>query len=496
MRILLPEEVALADRLTCQGQGISSAELMERAASALSEAMRRRFPLGMKRVLVVCGPGNNGGDGLALARLLSDAAELTVFLPAGMHKTSEDHRFMQSCLNPSITVAEGNIPELAALAKESELLVDALFGAGLNRPLEGHYAELVRQMNAAACFKVAVDIPSGLLPEMPENAVAFRADHVFTFHSPKPAFLIPSSADYVKEFSVLDIGLTLPPETGKDLYFQQAEDIRLLLKARSRFSHKGTYGHALLLAGSEGKMGAALLAARALLRSGAGLLTVQVPACGRDVIQLGAPEAMVLPDSAEKHLSQFPDPESISAIGMGPGIGRHPETAALLGKLMQSGKPMVLDADALNILSGNPELLRMLPENSILTPHPKEFARLSGFRGSDYTRIQAARDFASEHKVILILKGAYTLICSPDGRAWFNSTGNPGMAKGGSGDVLTGLLTGLLARGYAPESAARLGVFLHGLAGDKAAARLGMEAMLPGDLIDSLSEAWRELSFD
>ena len=496
MRILLPEEVALADRLTCEGQGISSAELMERAASALSEAMRRRFPLEKKRVLVVCGPGNNGGDGLALARLLCDSAQVTVFLPAGMQNTSADHRFMRSRLPEKVVCMEAHPDELASLLPQTDLLVDALFGAGLNRPLEGIYAAIIRQMNSGSCFKVAVDIPSGLLPEMPENGAAFQADHVFTFHSPKPAFLIPSSAAFVKEFSVLDIGLTLPPETGKDLHFQQAEDIRPLLMTRSHFSHKGTYGHALLLSGSEGKMGAALLATRALLRSGAGLVSVQVPGCGRDVIQLGSPEAMVLPDSAEKHLSQLPDLESFSAIGIGPGIGRHPQTRELLEALLKTGKPMVLDADALNILSENPELLRLLPANSILTPHPKEFARLSGFQGSDYARIQAARDFAAEHKVILILKGAYTLICSPAGSAWFNSTGNPGMAKGGSGDVLTGLITGLLARGYKPESAARLGVFLHGLAGDKAAAGLGMEAMLPGDLIDSLSEAWRELSFD
>jgi NAD(P)H-hydrate epimerase len=297
----------------------------------------------------------------------------------------------------------------------------------------------------------------------------------------------------VKDFSVLDIKLLLPPATGKVLYFQEAEDLRKCHKPRARFSHKGTFGHALLLAGSEGKMGAAMLATKALLRSGVGLLTVQVPSCGRDLIQLSAPSAMVMPDASEKDLSTVPDTTAFSAIGIGPGIGRNPETQEVLRALLQQNKPMVLDADALNILAENPEMLKLLPENSILTPHPKEFSRISGFQGTDYARLQAARDFASKWKVYLILKGAYTLICSPDGSAWFNSTGNPGMAKGGSGDVLTGIITGLLAQSYSPEAAARLGVYLHGLAGDKAAARLGMQAMLPDDLIDSISEAWQVL---
>jgi NAD(P)H-hydrate epimerase len=493
MRILLPEEVPLADKLTCEGPGISPLELMERAASALSEAIRRRFSLENKVVVIVCGPGNNGGDGLALARLLCDLAQLTVFLPSGMENSSPEQKVMRARLPQKIRLVEGNPEELMSILPQADLLIDAVFGAGLNRPLDGHYGALVRQMNTASCLKIAIDIPSGLLPEMPEEATAFHADLVFTFHSPKPAFFFPASERYVGEFSVLDIGLVLPPEGNSEMYFQELSDIRPLLRPRTRFSHKGTYGHALLLAGSEGKMGAALLACRALLRSGVGLVSVQVPGCGRDLIQLDSPEAMVIPDPSEKHLSQLPLTDSFSAIGIGPGIGRHPETMALLNSLLKIGKPMVLDADALNILSENPEMLALLPENAILTPHPKEFARLMGFQGGDYARIQAARNFASEHKVILILKGAYTLICSPDGRAWFNSTGNPGMAKGGSGDVLTGIITGLLARGYNPESAARIGVFLHGLAGDKAAARLGMEAMLPGDLIDSLSEAWKEL---
>jgi NAD(P)H-hydrate epimerase len=202
---------------------------------------------------------------------------------------------------------------------------------------------------------------------------------------------------------------------------------------------------------------------------------------------------MVMPDVSEKHLSTIPDTTAFSAIGIGPGIGRNPETQELLRALLQQNKPMVLDADALNILAENPEMLNLLPENSILTPHPKEFSRISGFQGTEYARLQAARDFASKWKVYLVLKDAYTLICSPDGSAWFNSTGNPGMAKGGSGDVLTGIITGLLAQSYSPEEAARLGVYLHGLAGDKAAARLGMQAMLPDDLIDSLAEAWQVL---
>jgi hydroxyethylthiazole kinase-like uncharacterized protein yjeF len=494
MRILFPEEQAEADDLTCRGQGISSTELMERAVSALSEAIRRRFPHALKRVLIVCGPGNNGGDGLALARQLSRDAAVAVFLPENSQHYSRDNLAMLQSLPAEVQLISGSPQDLSGSLIDKTLLIDAVLGAGLNRPLSGSYAALIQQMNVASCLKIAIDTPSGLLPEMPENAIAFKADHVFSFHSPKPAFLLPASEDYVREFSVLDIQLLLPSEKEDDFFFIQEDEIRKLILPRPRFSHKGTFGHALLLAGSEGKMGAAILAAKACLRSGTGLLTVQVPGCGRDILQLAAPEAMVIADPAQNHLSNFPETKNHQAIGTGPGIGQLPETQNVIRFLLSCGKPLVLDADALNLISAHPELLHHLPPNAILTPHPKEFERLSGFSGSHLQRWTAARAFARKHSIFLILKGAFSLICTPDGKAFFNPTGNPGMAKGGSGDALTGLLTGLLASGYSPLSSCQLGTYLHGLAGDLATQSLGSHAMQASDTIRFLPDAWKFLS--
>jgi NAD(P)H-hydrate epimerase len=348
-------------------------------------------------------------------------------------------------------------------------------------------------MNAASCLKIAIDTPCGLLSEMPEQAIVFQANHVFTFHSPKPAFLLPHAEKFVPDFSVLDIRLSLP-EPGKDVFFFTEEnDIRRLLRPRPKFSHKGTFGHALIVAGSEGKMGAAVLAARACLRSGAGLLSMQIPACGRDVLQSAVPEAMVISSPQYSFISVLPETAAFQAIGIGPGIGTSQESSEVLRALFASCKPLVLDADAINILALHPDLLELLPPDTILTPHPKEFSRITGFSGSPYQRWFAARDFAVRYKIYLILKGAYSLICFPDGRVCFNGTGNSGMAKGGSGDVLTGLLTGLLASGYPPEDSCRLGVWLHGCAGDLAAINLSSVAMNAFDLISFLPQAWKSI---
>ena len=493
MRILFPEDVAEADRLTCEGQGISSMELMERAVTALSEAIRRRFPLKDRRILVVCGPGNNGGDGLALARQLSSDSSVTVFLPDCMLTPGTGHLHMLHLLPPAVKQIKAEPAGLAPLLPETDLLIDGLFGAGLNRPLESCFAELINLMNQASCPAISIDVPSGLLFPVPENPCILQADHVFSFHSPKPAFLAPESEKFVGDFSVLDIGLILPPEKTGDYHYSEIHEIRQRLQKESRFSHKGSFGHGLILAGSSGKTGAAVLAAGGFLRSGAGLLSIQVPSCSRDVLQISCPEAMVISDKQEEYLSSLPDISPFKAIGIGPGIGMHPLTRNLLQECLHSRKPMVLDADALNLLAANPELMKIIPAGSILSPHPGEFSRLCGEKPSGLQAWQAARDFSSQHQVYLILKGAFSLVCSPDGRAWFNSTGNPGMAKGGSGDVLTGLLTGLLTRGYSPEDSCLIGVFLHGMAGDLAADSTSSTAMKAGDLIEFLPAAWKQL---
>ena len=495
MRILLPEEVAIADRLTCEGQGISSLELMERAAMALSEAIRQRFPLTMQRVLVVCGPGNNGGDGLALARILCPDCQISVFLPKLEWNCSPDRIENFRRLPESVRIIHGTPKELADLNPETDLLIDAVFGSGINRPIEGPVSEFIIEMNKFTCSRIAVDLPSGLLNEMPEESIAFMADHVFTFHSPKPAFFLPSSEPFIKDFSVLDIGLILPKPSTTPRHYLEVYDIRPIIKKRNRFSHKGSFGHGFLIAGSEGKMGASVLAAKGMLRSGVGLVSVLAPSCGRDVLQIAVPEALVIVDQESSTISTLPPLENFKAIAIGPGIGQSAEAGRVLFELLEKNQvPLVLDADALNILAANPQNLAIIPFGSILTPHPKEFSRIASFSGSDYEREKAARKFAMDFGVFLILKGAFTLICTPDGELWNNSTGNPGMAKGGSGDVLTGILGGLLSQGYSALESCLLGVYLHGLAGDLAAEKMGQQAVLPSDLLDCLGEAWKGLA--
>jgi ADP-dependent NAD(P)H-hydrate dehydratase / NAD(P)H-hydrate epimerase len=492
-RILNLPEVKEADRLTLAERSVSSLELMEHASAVFCAAFLQRFP-NPGPGLVVCGPGNNGGDGLAIARLLhASGIPVQVVLTHSRAQLSPDALSNAKRLPKSIPVLKCMAEALASRFSEFSWLCDAVLGSGINRPLGPDVQPWVQAMNAFPGLRISVDMPTGLLNEMPADALSFSAHWTGTFHSPKLAFMFPSSQSRVGQFSVLDIGLTEPPAPRDALFWLDGPEIRSRLKVRKRFSHKGTFGHALLLAGSEGKMGAALLATRALLRTGVGLATLYGPRCGRDVVQASVPEAMYLSDPEKEWLSEVPPLGKYQAIGIGPGIGTHRQTASVVQKVLKRCvSPVVLDADALNLLAENPGLIKVLPEGSILTPHPKEFERLAGKSGTDYEVFQKAKAFSRDHQLVLVLKGAYTLICSPDGRSWFNSTGNPGMATGGSGDVLTGMLTSLLAQGYAPLDAALCGVYLHGLAGDLALEAESMESLLPSDLIACIGKAFKK----
>jgi NAD(P)H-hydrate epimerase len=491
-RILNLLEIKEADRLTIENQGITSLELMERAANVFCGAFLQQFPNPGPGV-VVCGPGNNGGDGLAIARILHQLQiQVQVVLTCPKPQLSPDALANLKRLPKAIPILKTEPSKLISKIQTASWLCDALLGSGINRPLELDFLAWVSAMNAFPGLRISVDIPSGLLSEMPPGTVAFSAHWTGTFHSPKLPFMFPSSQGKVGLFSVLNISLDEPAEPGDSVYWLVESDIKQRLKTRMRFSHKGTFGHALIIAGSLGKMGAAILATRALLRSGAGLVTVYAPRCGRDLVQTAVPEAMFLSDPEKEWLSEVPSLGKFQAIGIGPGIGTHPETATMLQKVLKrSVHPLVLDADALNMISDYKSLLKDLPLGSILTPHPKEFERLVGKSGTDYEVFQKARAFARDKKVVLILKGAYTLICSPEGKAWFNSTGNQGMATGGSGDALTGILTSFLAQGYTPVDAALCGVYLHGLAGDLALEKESMESLLPSDLIEYLGKAFK-----
>jgi NAD(P)H-hydrate epimerase len=384
---------------------------------------------------------------------------------------------------------------------EDSIIIDALFGSGLSKPVTGIMEEVINCINSMKGIVVAIDIPSGLFADIPaeKGAVIVHSDYTLSFQMPKLAFLFSENEIFTGEWQVLPIGLNedFIAHEPCNQYLVTREALIPLRKLRSRFAHKGTFGHALLISGSYGKMGAAVLASESCLRSGTGLLTTHIPQCGYSILQTAVPEAMVSLDRNDKSCSQLPDLSAYSAIGIGPGIGKSEETTSVLKLLLQEAKvPLVMDADALNILSENKTWLAFIPGGSVLTPHPKEFERLAGTWKNSFEMIRILKEFTLKYQVYVILKGAYTAISTPGGSIFFNPTGNPGMATGGSGDVLTGIILGLLAQRYSSVDACLLGVYLHGLAGDLAAAEYGFEAMLAGDITRNLGKAFLKFEME
>jgi NAD(P)H-hydrate epimerase len=501
MKIFPVKSISELDRYTIEKEPVLSVDLMERAACQVFKWMNSHFVKG--RVHLFAGPGNNGGDGLALARmLLIDDWDVTVYLLNSKELLTPDARlnYDRFVVNPCAELHILSEKNALPLISPSDLIVDALFGSGLNRPLEGNALKVVQHINRSGAQVVSIDIPSGLFGEdnksnNPEAII--KASFTLSFQFPKLAFMFPENHDYVGEWQVLDI--ELHPEiintTYTDWNYLTLDDVSHLLPQRQKFAHKGHFGHALLLSGSYGKMGAAVLASRSCLKSGVGLLTTQVPRYGYIIMQTAVPEAMVSIDRSDILISEFPDIEQFDAIGAGPGMGVKVNTCRALCLLLESAgnKPMVLDADAINILALHPEYLKLLPENTILTPHPKEFERLVGKWDNDYERLEKLVVFAKEYHLVMVLKGAFTTIALPDGTCYFNSTGNPGMASAGSGDVLTGIVLGLLAQGLSSSDAAKLGVFLHGLTGDLYAYDECEESLTANELIHYLGKAFRQL---
>lgn len=499
MQIFTAEQLRLWDEYTIAHEPISSINLMERAATRCVEWLEEH-QLADKSFSIYCGKGNNGGDGLAIARMLARSqVRVVVHILEFGHKGTEDFQINLARLHGSgaqihFIQSEENFHEI----QKDDVVIDALFGTGLNRPLEGVTAKLIEQVNANGNTIISIDIPSGLYVDRHSNGAAIvKASHTLSFQCYKPAFLVPENEAFTGEVHILDIGLDkgyLLEEDGR-LQMIDINQVRTLIKPRDKFAHKGIFGHALLIAGEFGKMGAAVMAARACLRSGAGLLTCHVPRCGYEIMQTTIPEAMIQVDQNELYNSALDSELSkYSAIAVGPGIGTADETRQLIVDLIEKyRKPLVIDADALNILAENPDLLHSLPTYSILTPHPKEFERLFGPSSNDFARQEKAVVKSREYQCIIVLKGHYSFIANPGGKCWFNSTGNPGMAKGGSGDVLTGIITGFLSKGYEPTEAAIVGTFIHGLAGDLAAQRFSEQAMLPSDLVESIGEAFQQI---
>jgi hydroxyethylthiazole kinase-like uncharacterized protein yjeF len=504
MKILTSDQIREADHYTIVHEPVSSIDLMERAAKTCTDwLISSPFLKAGKVVHIFCGLGNNGGDGLAIARLLSEKEfSVYVYIIRYSDQSSGDFNANEARLQDIAAVKVMDIysaKDLEKLKISESVVIDAIFGSGFNRVLEEFPAEVINFINKIPLAVIAIDIPSGLSTDLSFKVgkACIRAAHTLTFQAPKLLFMFAEYFKYIGEFTILDIGLDrdfLSQATTINNYTTLTE-AKAIIKPRSKFSHKGTYGHALIIAGSYGKIGAAVLASGSCLKSGVGLLTTHVPGCGYEIMQTALPEAMLSIDSNDHFVSILPAIEKYSAIGIGPGLDQHKQTQAVLKILIQnSSVPLVLDADALNMLSENKTWLSFLPKNSVLTPHPKEFERLAGKAKSDYDRYEQLRDFAFKFSLYVVLKGAHTAIACPDGMVYFNSTGNPGMSKGGSGDVLTGIIAGLLAQGYSAKESAILSVYCHGLAGDIASEINSQQSMSATDIIKNMGNAFKIIS--
>ena len=490
MKILSIENVREADRYTIANEPIRSVDLMERAAGQVFKWLISHL-YGDRKVTIFCGTGNNGGDGLVVARLLYQKGyEPKVFMVGDLEKMSPDcktnYQRLQQAASLSIENlrSENDFPTFV----DGEVIINALFGSGLNRPITGIAADLIHYLNQQPAIRIAIDIASGHFADSPSPVAAtFKPDYTLTFQMPKLAFMMPENDPYVGQVEILDIQLhpqfLLEVETNN--FLVNKEIIKNIIHHRLKYSHKGTYGHALLVAGSEGKTGAAILGAKSCLRTGAGLLSVKLPPLAWTPLQASLPEAMI---SIDDNL------EAYTAIGVGPGIGKDEEALRMVRHLIQDAKvPLVMDADALNLLAENKTWLSFLPAKTILTPHPKEFERMFGKTSNSFERLELLREKAVKHGIIIVLKGANTATAMPNGAVFFNSTGNPGMATAGSGDVLTGMILSLLAQHDTPEEAAVLGVYLHGLAGDLAAEEIGQEALIASDITEHIGKAYISL---
>jgi len=498
MLILSAKQIHDWDAYTIQHKPISSVDLMETAAARCLQWLQQNNLLNQP-YYIFCGKGNNGGDGLAIARLLSGKGiKVAVYIiELGQKGTGDFQANLARLHQTDVSIHYIQSADHFPTIPKSHFVVDALFGTGLNRPLTGLAAELVSFINSCMNPVIAIDIPSGLLADT--SSVGYpvvKAMHTLSFQCLKMAFLMAENEPFTGAIHVLDIGLLINFLQGVtyEALLVEEDIIKAMYRPRQRFSHKGNFGHAALICGSYGFMGAATLAANACLRAGVGKLTCHIPACGYTIMQIAAPEAMSKTSTGNHHIEDIDGLDKYQAIGVGPGIGVIESHAALLENIFSSfKKPLVIDADALTVLSRHPQLLYNITPFSILTPHPTEFDRLFGKSANDFARMRLAQEKAKALQLIIILKGHRSFIAMPGGNSFFNSTGNPGMATGGSGDVLTGILTSLLAQQYPPEQAALLGVYLHGLAGDLAAARLTEEAMIASDITQHLGKGFRYL---
>lgn len=497
MKIFSAAQIKQWDVFTIENEPISSINLMERAATACYNWLVKN-ELTTGNIHIFCGKGNNGGDGLAIAAALinNHSKPIIHFVETGKKGSADFETNLQRLTALKATIYQiENVTDFPVV-KPADIIIDALFGTGLNKPVTGVYKSLTEHINQSGAPVISIDMPSGLYAdESSINNAVVRATHTLCFQNYKLAFLLPENEQFCGWVHLLAIGLHPAFEKDQSASFEMIDSTRIksIYKPRPVFAHKGNFGNAALLCGSMGMMGAAVLASLACMRSGVGKLTSYVPKCGYNVLQTSVPEAMCIV-AGEDYLLSAPEIEKFDAVGIGPGIGLQPSHKNLVQAVFEkTKKPLVLDADALNTIATFPELLNLVPPYSIFTPHPKEFERLFGKTNNQFERLQLALQKCEELNIYIVLKGHFSFICTPTGKGYFNSTGNAGMATAGSGDVLTGIITGLLAQGYSPLESALFAVYLHGHAADIAASKSSQEALIAGDIIVCLGAAFKTL---
>jgi len=496
MWILDARQTNATDQFTIENEPVRSIDLMERAAIAFVDRFSSIFPK-QGEVAVFCGPGNNGGDGLAIARLLHQKGyTISAFYIHTDQKFSLDFLENKAKLeNEDVLLVDLNENHASFKVDDSTILIDAIFGSGLNKPVKGIFKNTIEQLNQLANTTISVDVPTGLHQDKYIKGEKVRADYTIAFQFPKLSFLLPENELYVGKWFVEDIGLDIRFLKEEQIQYQIIDKVvlKLFLKERNRQSHKGTYGHALIVAGSYGKMGAALLCTKAALKAGCGLVTAHLPKCGLAIMQSSLWEAMVLPDMLDKIISEAKDTQPYAALALGSGLGQDAATIQSVEAYLKQNIATVVDADALNIIA-NHSHLKKLVNGKILTPHPKEFERLFGKAKNNYHRLEILKSASAELDCTIILKDAYTCIASPlHNSLWFNTTGNNGMATAGSGDVLTGLIAGLLAQGYTSFEAAIVGVYLHGLSGNLYIEKHAPHSLIATDLIQYFGKAFQSV---
>ncbi len=499
MKLFSKEQIYEADRITEKKQEIQSAELMERAAVQIFNWMHLRMQGAPVKIHLFCGIGNNGGDGIALARHLQEHGyHIAVYVVNYSKTRSKDflvnlERLKSRKVWPEFLDSDASFPEIG----KDDIIVDAIFGIGLNRAPAKWVVRLMGHLHASEAFILSVDLPSGLFTDrtVENDAAVIRSNYVLSFQAPKLVFFLPETGGYLEQWEVLDIGLDPEYLAETDTAFRiiGKNEVLPMYIPRKKYSHKGSYGHALIIGGSIGKIGAVHLAAKSCLRVGSGLVTALVPECGALPLQTNLPEAMVATANGTTHINDFTAPITANAFAIGMGLGTEAKTKkAFSDFLKKTDAPLVLDADALNLLAQNKDLQKQLPKRTVLTPHEKELERLIGSWENDFEKLEKAMAFAARLDCILVIKGAHTITIDGD-KGYVNTTGNPGMATAGSGDVLAGMIAGLMAQGYAPLNATIFGVYLHGRAGDIAIEDKGYQALIASDITDAIGAAYMDL---